>query len=55
MHANFALPFPSPVPKCDMTTAKKKTPDQLRGHRWLGRDDLHAFGVRLGMTEIVRS
>jgi dihydroxy-acid dehydratase len=29
-----------------MNLAKKKTPEQLRSHRWLGRDDLRAFGHR---------
>jgi dihydroxy-acid dehydratase len=29
-----------------MNPANKKTPEQLRSHRWLGRDDLRAFGHR---------
>jgi dihydroxy-acid dehydratase len=29
-----------------MNLAKKKSPEQLRSHRWLGRDDLRAFGHR---------
>ena len=29
-----------------MNVLNKKTPEQLRSHRWLGRDDLRAFGHR---------
>ena len=29
-----------------MTTAKKKSPDDLRSYRWLGRNDLRSFGHR---------
>jgi dihydroxy-acid dehydratase len=29
-----------------MKPPNKKTPEQLRSHRWLGRDDLRAFGHR---------
>ena len=29
-----------------MTSNKKKSPEELRSHRWFGRDDMRGFGHR---------
>ncbi len=35
-----------------MTSPRKKSPEQLRSYRWLGRDDLRAFGHRSRLRQM---
>ena len=35
-----------------MTLPRKKSPPELRSHRWLGRDDLRAFGHRSRLKQL---
>ena len=35
-----------------MTPHRKKSPEELRSYRWLGRDDLRSFGHRSRLQQM---